>query len=277
MDNNNHLPELLDGWVQVRNISPNRPPTFNPDNCSCSEAGTTLNDPHLCNTLVNGINGLCIHQEISHDITRESFPYHQAPTVSTDDGSVRAPEGPERRDPNMAWVTLAPESGLGEEEHRRRVSFYEIETQLDYPLRRWMATLTPEEMPYHDAGQELDGTLLGSGGRPWVRCDTHFMGPTGGGGHFNSDGATKGSTNRTMQSSGHTGSTGSSGYHGADINPTEGVGHWMEASVIELPGMLMIDESVVDDDEEAEEEDDYENEYEYYGGHMEKRPFQMYD
>ena len=112
-------------WVDVgyiQNISPNRPPILNRENFSSSEAGTPVNDPNAAaegRALSMNMNNVrLLNNALS------SYP-------SSNDGSVRAPDGPERKDPANNFLLVAPATGLGEMQHHRRSLFNE---SLEHPL-----------------------------------------------------------------------------------------------------------------------------------------------
>jgi hypothetical protein len=151
-------------WVDVgciENISPDRPPILNLDNYSSSEAGTPVNDPNTAaqaHALSMNMNKLHLAEHAP-----SSYP-------SSSDGSIRAPDGPEGRDPANKYLPLAPATGLGEMQHRRRASFDEVEDQLSYSLRKWAKTLPPHERSIHVSWEGMQGG--------WLPLDTHIVGPT---------------------------------------------------------------------------------------------------
>lgn len=242
--------EQLDDWTCAdcfKSISSSRPPVYNPNNCSCSEIGfrAPLNDPHLVAHISEAMNTL----HLSQDVARDAYPYdpcHQAPTVSSDGSSVRAPDGPERLDPNARFLPLGPAIGLGEDIHRRRASFDGNEVQLAFVLRRYWESMTPQERSYHDAGRRnYDRELM------WLRQDTFLVGPTGGGAGSCSVRAATGSSEESMEGSMHLGSE-SPGWR-SQIDPMKGIGHWTNAHVFESwPDTLMIDDSPTEDDDDDE-------------------------
>jgi len=204
--------ELFDSWTCAgcfRTISAERPPNLNLDNCSCSEAGTAVNDPDLHHQ-INGVHG---HGSDEQKSPSSRIPNSPSSDTASDDGSVRGPEGPEARDPNNPYPLLAPEVGLGELQHRRRSSFDDdlSNSLLSFPLRRYLMTASPLE-------RSFDNLQIAEAQQYWLRQDTYVTGPT-----FSTR-ANKGSSVPSMQSSNHSGLS----WRSWRIDPTNGVGTWME-------------------------------------------------
>jgi hypothetical protein len=135
-------------WVFVdcfTNISPSRPPNFNHDNLSSSEAGTPANDPNAAaKVLILGM-----------DMNNLPLVEHAPPSYpSSNDGSIRAPDGPEREDPPNRFLAVAPVIGLGEIQHRRRSSWDRMEDQINSSVSRWAMTLPPDERHFHAEWEE---------------------------------------------------------------------------------------------------------------------------
>jgi len=220
--------ERFDSWTCAscfRTISAERPPNPNLDNCSCSEAGTAVNDPDLHHQ-TNGVHGHRSDVENSPSPRILSLPSFNA---ASDDGSVRGPEGPEARDPNNAYLPLAPEVGLGELQHRRRSSFdNDINgALLSFPMRRYLMTASPLE-------RSCDDFESAEAQEYWLRQDTYVTGPT-----FSTR-AHLGSSIPSMQSSSHSGLS-------WGIDPACGVGTWMEDRG-QGAWPMVIDENAIEED-----------------------------
>jgi hypothetical protein len=223
--------ELFDyEWLCVicfKTISQSRPPVLNLDNCSCSEAGKPINDPDKAGRAIGlglNVNGLPIDN-------------HGPPSYSTsDDGSVKTPDGPEARDPNNQYLPLTPAIGLGEAQHRRRASLDEVENQLSYSIRRYLKTPPPHERALQSG--------LENGSNGWLRQDAHLVGPT------ESVKATWGygsGSGSAAMSSEHSG--GSSGFRSWNIDPVMETGAWVEGGNCFPAWPREIDDVAFDDDD----------------------------
>jgi hypothetical protein len=214
-------------WVHVgyiENNSPDRPPTLNRDNFPSSEGGRPVNDPNTApqvQALSMNMNNIYLAEDAP-----SSYP-------SSSDGSLRAPDGPERSDPPNKFIQVAPAPGLGEVQHRRRASFDEVEDQLTYSLRRWARTLPPTEPSFHASFEGMQGG--------WLPLDTHIVGPT------DSVRATRGKSSGSasvLLSSVYSGA--SSGWRSSNMDPLNEMGAWIVDSV--NGGWPMeIDEEAIED------------------------------
>jgi hypothetical protein len=142
----------------IKNISPDRPPILNYDNIS-SEAGVPVNDP----------NEAAQVDALSMNINVHLIEHAPSSYPSINDGSVSSPNGPERKDLNN-FLPVAPATGLGEMQHRRRESFDDVEDQLSYSLRKWARTLPAHARSFDPSWEGMQGG--------WLRQDTHIVGPT---------------------------------------------------------------------------------------------------
>lgn len=135
-------------WVlvgHIMNFSPNRPPSLNTDNFSSSEAGRPANDPNAAaKVLVLGM-----------DMNNLPLVEHAPPSYpSSNNGSIRAPDGPERKDPPNRFLAVAPVIGLGEIQHRRRSSWDRMEDQINSSVSMWAMTLPPDERHFYAEREE---------------------------------------------------------------------------------------------------------------------------
>ena len=196
-------------WVHVgciQNNSPNRPPILNRENFSSSEAGTPVNDPNAA-AEVRAL-GMNMNNVRLPNNAPSSYP-------SSNDGSVRAPDGPERKDPANNFLPVAPATGLGEMQHRRRASFDEVEDQLTYCLRRWQRDLPQTQRSFHASFEDIQGGFL--------PLATHIVGP------IDSVRATRGKKSSGSASVllGSCYSGASSGWRSSNSDPLNGVGEWI--------------------------------------------------
>lgn len=85
--------ESIDHWACpycFKTISSSRPPIFNPDNCSCGEAGAFIGGEH---------EPPALQQQVAQHNTEL---YCQRPSsYASSSYSISCPEGPEREDPNI--------------------------------------------------------------------------------------------------------------------------------------------------------------------------------
>jgi hypothetical protein len=134
-------PDSENGWVIVGyiQISPNRPPVLNLDNFSSTEAGTPANDPNAT------AQALVLGMDVNNLPLVEHFPPSYP---SSSDGSIRAPNGPERKDPPNRFLPVAPATGLGETQHRRRASWDQMEYEINYSVSMWARALPPAERSF---------------------------------------------------------------------------------------------------------------------------------
>ena len=138
-------------WVDLgnsKNISPDRPPVLNHDNFFSSEADTPANDPYTdaqINVLNMNMNKLLLTEHCP-----SSYP-------SSNDGSLRAPDGPERQDPANQFLAVAPATGLGEVQHHRSASF---DYQVSHGIRKFLETLPPHERSFHASWEAPQGSWL---------------------------------------------------------------------------------------------------------------------
>jgi hypothetical protein len=138
-------------WVYIK-ISPNRPPVLNPDNFSSSEAGTPANDPNAAAQVL----------ALGMDMNNLPLIEHAPPSYpSSSNGSIRSPDGPERKDPPNRFLTVAPATGLGEIQHRLRASWDQMEYEINYSVSRWARAVLPAESSFPAEWEEpvQDGFL----------------------------------------------------------------------------------------------------------------------
>lgn len=108
-----------------KTISPDRPPVFNDDNCSCVESAMVS----------NGGEG------------QQSFErtQYRPDSYASSSHSVPSPEGPENKEPNIhlthTFLPLGPEGGHNEREHRRSSASRQ---NMSYPMRRFLIDLDME-------------------------------------------------------------------------------------------------------------------------------------
>jgi len=154
----NDLPfENIDQWsciICYKPVSASRPPSFNPENCSCVEVGTHAKGAG----------------EYSQPMIREQPMYHYEATThyhtqhpqsyASSSLSVPCPEGPEREDPNMhitnGYLPLGPPTGLNELQHQRTAS---IHSDMSYPMQRFLGELDHFQ-PYGTEHAPTNGTFL---------------------------------------------------------------------------------------------------------------------
>ncbi|KUJ20533.1 uncharacterized protein LY89DRAFT_445989 [Mollisia scopiformis] len=126
-DSTHHYEESIDQWICsqcFKTVSPTRPPVFNPENCSCVEAGGggPVSQPRTEEQPLYG-----------YDNTMNQ------PSYASSVVSFTGPEGPERENPNMQitnnYLPLGPDTGLNETQHRRSASF---ESDMSYQMRRFL-------------------------------------------------------------------------------------------------------------------------------------------
>jgi hypothetical protein len=200
--------ELEHDWLCARcgkKVSAERPPELNTDNCSCSDLGTPVNDPHLTQARTH----LMIDSQ-----GPPSYP-------NSNDGSVQGQEGLETMDPNKRsrFIPVGPATGLGEAQHRRRASFDDIEEQLASTVTLWLRTRPHQKRSYR--------------GLPWQHTDgeflvqtTHIVGPTD-----DSIRATRGHGSGNLsgsQSLSSRHSDVSSGSRSRNLNTLNAMGAWIE-------------------------------------------------
>ncbi|PSS20257.1 hypothetical protein M430DRAFT_49937 [Amorphotheca resinae ATCC 22711] len=125
--------ERIDQWECLKcfkTTSASRPPVFNPDNCSCAEAGS----------LAAGIGGP--PQATAFDQAR--YPcespgaacHYAAQSYASSSVSAKCPEGPERELPDIEVAdSIGSESGLSEVQHRRSVS---APSDMSFQMRRFL-------------------------------------------------------------------------------------------------------------------------------------------
>jgi hypothetical protein len=214
-------------WVHVgplENNSPNGPPILNRDNFSSSEAGSPTNDPNV----VAQAYALNMNNPHLDEHAPSSYP-------SSYDGSVPAPDGPEARDPANRFLPVAPATGLGEVQHRRRASFDEMEGQISDSIRRYLKTLPSYEHSFHASWEGVRGG--------WLPLDPRLVVPT------DSVRATRGKSSGTtsaLQSSVYSG--GSSGRKSSNIDLLKEIGGWAEESAFgDWP--MELDEQAIEGDD----------------------------
>jgi hypothetical protein len=213
-------------WVDLgntKNISPDRPPVLNLDNFSSAEAGTPANDPHTDAHYVLSMN----MNKLLAEHAPSSYP-------SSNDGSLRAPDGPERRDPANQFLPVAPATGLGEVQHRRRASFDVVEDQISHGIRKYLEALPPHERSFHASWEAPQGS--------WLPLATYIVGPT------DSVRATRGKSSGSASAlPGSVYSGASSGWKSSSIDPVFGSGDWIvESALGEWP--REIDEEDIEED-----------------------------
>jgi hypothetical protein len=128
--------ERIDQWECLKcfkTTSASRPPVFNPDNCSCAEAGS----------FAAGIGGP--PQVTAFDQAR--YPcespgaacHYAAQSYASSSVSAKCPEGPERELPDIevadSYLPIGPESGLDEAQHRHSVS---APSNMSFQMRRFL-------------------------------------------------------------------------------------------------------------------------------------------
>ncbi len=219
------------GWVRVdciKNNSPNRPPVLNKDNVSSSEAGAQENDPSAAAQA---------HAQ-GRDIDNLHFDSEHPPSsyASSNSGSVQAPDGPEIRDPGNKFLPVAPDIGLGEEEHRRRASFDDEGDRLVRSIRKYLKTLPRHERSCHAS---WEGVGLQGGFLP---LNTHI------GGSSDSVQATRGKSSGSPSDGPGSGySVASSGLRSSNMDPAAWSGAWIRDSVFgDWP--LEIPEDAIEED-----------------------------
>jgi len=190
-------------WVD---LSPDRPPILNLVNVPSSQAGTPINDP----------SADAQAHALSMDMKNLNLAGHAPSSYpSSIDGSVRCPDGPEKESPANNFLPVAPATGLGEKQHRRRASFDEVEDQLSYSVSIWGEKIRPAPRRSLDPSWER----MQAG---FLRQDPHIVGPT------DSARATKGKSSGTAsawQSSVY--SSTSSGWKNSSIDPVHEAGGWI--------------------------------------------------
>lgn len=223
-----------DLWVCFRcfkTVSPDRPPVLNLDNCSCSEVGTSVNDP----------NSAAKSHALSMAMDNLRLGVPTPPSTTSDEGSVRNPDGPEAKDPGNRYLQVAPAIGLGEVQHRRRASFDEVEDQLEISVRKYLKTLPQRERSFSLPWEGLNG---GS----WLKQNTHLVGPTDSVRATRGNGSGSGSGSGGM-SSGY--SAGSSGLASFTFDPTIGSGGWIGDSMYGILPMEIDDEAIHGDENDG--------------------------
>lgn len=222
--------DLDHDWVHVgctKNLSPNRPPNLNLDNCPSSQAGTPVNDPNPAAQ----VSALSMPMDNLHLDERPPFSY-----PSSSKSSVPTLDGPETRDPADQFLPIAPATGLNEMQHRRRASYDDVQHQLSYSLRKWAKDSAPAEPPFRASWEGMQGH--------WLQLDPHIVGPS------DSVRATRGKSSGSasaLHSSAYSGA--SSGWRNPSIDLVSGSGHWVEESALSGWPMYI-------DEEAFEEEDD---------------------
>ena len=128
--------EGMDQWSCFqchKTISSTRPPTFNPDNCSCAEVGSHSTAEYTSQPMIR-------EQPAYHYDKVTQYHTQRAQSYASSSVSGRGPEGPEREDPNARHLTneylplVAPE-GLNEMIVQRAASFY---SDLSYPMQKFL-------------------------------------------------------------------------------------------------------------------------------------------
>jgi hypothetical protein len=204
-------------WVDV--------PILNLDNVSSSEAGAPANDH---NAAAQGID-----LSMSMNMNNLQLAEHAPPSYpSSNDGSVRCPDGPERKSPANKWLPVAPATGLGEMQHRRRASFDEVEDQLFYSVSIWGEKIQPAPRRSFDPSWED----MRAG---FLRQDPHLVAPT------DSVRATKGkSSGSASVSQSSVYSSMSSGWKSSSIDPVHKAGSWIVESTLGSWDMEIEEEAV---------------------------------
>jgi len=212
-------------WVDLgnsKNISPDRPPVLNHDNFSSSEAGTPANDPYTDAQIY--VLNMNMNKLLLTEYCPSSYP-------SSNDGSLRAPDGPERQDPANQFLAVAPATGLGEVQHRRSASF---DYQVSHGIRRFLETLPPHERSCHASWEAPQGN--------WLPLAT-IVSPT------DSVRATRGKSSGSGSAlPGSVYSGASSGWRSSNNDPLSDMGGWI--------GDGLLGDWPMEIDEKALEEDD---------------------
>ncbi|RDW85781.1 hypothetical protein BP5796_04106 [Coleophoma crateriformis] len=134
--------ESIDSWTWIER-SASRHPTYNTVNVSSAELGAM--GRAYAKAPVMEAPAYAVGNLRS---AASPADYHAAPTYASSARSIDAPEGPERMDPNIATtradtflsngqLTLGPETGFNEQQHRRS-SFHD---ELSVPLHMFLQDL----------------------------------------------------------------------------------------------------------------------------------------
>jgi hypothetical protein len=175
----------------------------------------------------------------SHSGT-SNIPSLHSCTKSPSSAFDHAPTVPEISFSGNHFLPVAPATGLGEVQHRRRGAYDEVEDRLSYSLRRYLTTLSPQE-------QEHIG-LLAEGpnhnANSFLRQDTYLLGPSPTG---------RGSCGRNSRS--HSLQSGSrksvaSGWMSYGLDPVIGSGGWFNGDSTSAWPMIA-DEDGIDDEDHA--------------------------
>jgi hypothetical protein len=130
-----------EGWlcfICFKSVSPERPPTLNLDNCSCSESGTSLNDPGAPNlplrSIPNEANG--DHPELLHKALLSLSIANPPIPTSVSNG---------QHHPNRLAGTA--------NETNTHIS---ADAEIPYTLRRYVSTMSRLERSYHIWGVDQE-------------------------------------------------------------------------------------------------------------------------
>lgn len=214
------------GWVYVGYNTPERPPILNQDNFSSSETGAPVNDPHITARDQGLSMNMSNHHLVQH--TPASYP-------SSSDGSIRAPDEPEKKPLLRGFLPVAPATGLGEIRHRRRASFDDREDQVNNSVSIWAKDLPPNERHSH---AEREGPVQGG----FLPLGTRIVAMT------DSVRATRGKSSGSVSVILSSGSGGaSSGSRSSNMDPTVQMGSWIGDSVCGGWPMYLDEEAIEED------------------------------
>lgn len=170
MHNHHHYQhEALDQWLCsqcFKTISPTRPPILNLDNCSCVDLGSGggggMSSPY-------DQPRLTLEQPVyTYDTTTHQQYNTQQLGTSTTDSAPERTNNATYRLPNT-YLTLGPETGLNEAQHRRSASF---ESEMSYQMRRFLV----EQSYDYTAQDAFEGDVVerDEGNRRFLKQDVNI-------------------------------------------------------------------------------------------------------
>jgi hypothetical protein len=242
-------------FVCFKTVSAERPPILNLDNCSCSEAGTSLNDPGALNLRfrnipneANGIHPMDPSSVLRSKANTASLTHCPSSTsgLSSDNeeslSDILATKPPHKALLSLPMANPPIPTSVSDGEHRNRPhrrarSLHEIKThihanaEMPYSLRRYISAMSPLERSYHGGAR---GACQGDEDQALYKHDIYLIGPGTASIH-----AVKG-IGGSVESSAHS-SIGLMSW--GRVDPVAGSGGWME----EVEGCAMEWPHVIDD------------------------------
>jgi hypothetical protein len=152
--------EPFEEWTLLdiyRSTSAARPPVLNDANRSCAETAQHSNG--IIEQLPEPLLEEHELPEFDYDNTRRLWNYLQS--CSSSAVSSYDPEGPEQPEPDLHvasfYLPLAPGPGLGEDRHRRTVSF---ESNMSYQMRTYLLAPEVDKIVQETAQPEIKNQFL---------------------------------------------------------------------------------------------------------------------